>query len=378
LTVAQTQAEIPAPPAGFSSREIAEHIIGELKSAKDSGQLQGFAIDVEVRRGEVWLKGQVSNPEQEQLAVDIARRTQGVKKVINALKVANSQSESQPQIGSDEPARGVQHALEQRVLTSASTSTTEDSASDTSDSDAIAREVLSRLQEQKRQGSLRNFGIDVQVDKQTVWLSGYVSSKEQEQLVLDVARYTPGVGQVVNDLTITGAGNHSASATTETVLGTPIGQLANPAPAAAPQAPAAPMQAWAPNAYYPAAAYGMAPGMMQPQHQTPLAFAPARPVNHLQMAQGGQPQPISMGAGSGVGIAPARFDHPQMPGYAWPSYAAYPNYAGVTYPQQYSASAWPYIGPFYPYPQVPLGWRRVTLEWDDGWWHLKFKNKRLH
>ena len=79
---------------------------------------------------------------------------------------------------------------------------------------------------------------------------------------------------------------------------------------------------------------------------------------------------------SGVGIAPARYDHPSMPGHAWPSYAAYPNYAAVTYPKQYSPSAWPYIGPFYPYPQVPLGWRKVTLEWDDGWWMLDFKNRR--
>ncbi|MGI9517173.1 MAG: hypothetical protein ACR2NP_09015 [Pirellulaceae bacterium] len=28
--------------------------------------------------------------------------------------------------------------------------------------------------------------------------------------------------------------------------------------------------------------------------------------------------------------------------------------------------------PFYPYPQVPLGWRKATLEWDDGWWYLDF------
>ena len=69
------------------------------------------------------------------------------------------------------------------------------------------------------------------------------------------------------------------------------------------------------------------------------------------------------------------YDNPQMPGYAWPSYAAYPNYAAVTYPRQYSPMAWPYIGPFYPYPQVPLGWRKVSLEWDDGWWMLDFKSK---
>ena len=75
-----------------------------------------------------------------------------------------------------------------------------------------------------------------------------------------------------------------------------------------------------------------------------------------------------------VGITPARYDQPHVPNYAWPSYAAYPNYAAVTYPQQYSPSCWPYMGPFYPYPQVPLGWRKVTLEWDDGWWMLDFKD----
>ena len=66
------------------------------------------------------------------------------------------------------------------------------------------------------------------------------------------------------------------------------------------------------------------------------------------------------------------YENPSMPGYAWPSYAAYPNYAALSYPQQYSPTAWPYIGPFYPYPQVPLAWCKVSLEWDDGWWFLDF------
>ena len=89
----------------------------------------------------------------------------------------------------------------------------------------------------------------------------------------------------------------------------------------------------------------------------------------------GRPQGMPAGgyAPDGMGQT-VSYDNPQMPGYAWPSYAAYPNYAALTYPQQYSPTAWPYIGPFYPYPQVPLGWRKVTLEWDDGWWFLDFKD----
>ena len=81
------------------------------------------------------------------------------------------------------------------------------------------------------------------------------------------------------------------------------------------------------------------------------------------------------GVCTGGGVAPASYDQPNLPGYAWPSYAPYPNYSALTYPKQYSPTAWPYIGPFYPYPQVPMGWRKVALEWDDGWWFLDFKSK---
>jgi hypothetical protein len=64
---------------------------------------------------------------------------------------------------------------------------------------------------------------------------------------------------------------------------------------------------------------------------------------------------------------------PPMPPYAWPTYAPYNNYSRVAYPQAYPYTAWPYIGPFHPYPQVPLGWRKVQLEWDDGYWQLNFR-----
>ena len=86
---------------------------------------------------------------------------------------------------------------------------------------------------------------------------------------------------------------------------------------------------------------------------------------------GGRPMP-AYAPGVGGGPAPSAYDQPQLPRSAWPSYAAYPNYGAVSYPKQYSPTAWPYIGPFYPYPQVPLAWRKVSLEWDDGWWFLDF------
>ena len=67
---------------------------------------------------------------------------------------------------------------------------------------------------------------------------------------------------------------------------------------------------------------------------------------------------------------------PKMPPYAWPTYAPYNNFARVAYPEAYPYNAWPYIGPVYPFPKVPLGWRSVKLEWQDGyWWFSKVATK---
>src|ERR1019366_2473186 len=60
---------------------------------------------------------------------------------------------------------------------------------------------------------------------------------------------------------------------------------------------------------------------------------------------------------------------PPMPPYAWPTYAPYNNYSRVAYPNSYAYDQFPFIGPMYPFPKVPLGWRSVTLTWEDGnWW----------
>jgi len=117
-----------------------------------------------------------------------------------------------------------------------------------------------------------------------------------------------------------------------------IRQVAGEVPAPAPMPGAAPVPGMAP-----------APGMAPMGGPIPNYGSMATPASH------------------------AVYDMPNLPEHAWPAYAAYPNYAAVTYPKEYSAAAWPYIGPFYPYPQVPLGWRKAQLEWDDGYWKLNFK-----
>ncbi|OJW19805.1 MAG: hypothetical protein BGO49_13875 [Planctomycetales bacterium 71-10] len=79
------------------------------------------------------------------------------------------------------------------------------------------------------------------------------------------------------------------------------------------------------------------------------------------------PEGPAGGTGGGAGASMAQ------PDYAWPSYAPPGNFSAVGYPTAYPWQAWPNIGPFYPYPEVPLDWRAVTLRWDDGIWWLDFK-----
>ena len=206
------------------------------------------------------------------------------------------------------------------------------------DDQAIARHIIQRLKSAQDKGELKGFQVDLEVKDGTVWFRGSVATAAQEQLVLSTGQMAPGALKVVDGITV--QSTNAAVATRQVNYQEPSAHA------------------------YPASAHRrMAPAAVS-QAPVPMSMA-----SHGRMAQ---PQPRMTGPAGMVG---ATSDHPQLPGYAWPSYAAHPNYGALSYPRQYSPTAWPYIGPFYPYPQVPLGWRKVTLEWDDGWWMLDFHDR---
>ena len=72
--------------------EIAQQIAAQLRAQKDAAQLKGFHIGVKVENGKVWMKGQVSDAQQQMLALDVARRVPNVKVVVNELHVMPSNS----------------------------------------------------------------------------------------------------------------------------------------------------------------------------------------------------------------------------------------------------------------------------------------------
>lgn len=263
-------------------------------------------------------------------------------------------------------------------------------------------------------GRMKGYNVGVKVQDGTAWLNGTVANQEQMNTAVWIAQQTPGIERVVNNLAVgTASGGETGSSSglrqPNSVAGGRTAPRERSFENANPEVQKTAMempehartqlavggampqyenQASMPVARQGAPSQRQDPRLMQgrmPQPQArmprplPVGAASGQPPYVPTSAGGpemiGTPRPMPAYSPAGPGApAPYQFDHPQMPGYAWPSYAAYPNYAAVTYPKQYSPTAWPYIGPFYPYPQVPLGWRKVTLEWDDGWWMLDFKD----
>ncbi|WP_347244425.1 BON domain-containing protein [Thermogutta sp.] len=281
----------------------------------------------------------------------------------------------------------------------------------------LAQEIASTL---KNSGQLKGYKIGVRCQDGTVWLRGTVADPEQRAIAERLTRQVQGVKTVINELSVENAAPADqlnlqpvTGAVAPERVTSPIGgleggarpmatpalagkvQKADPVPSVVANQPVRPTAATAvsegptfaapeiptlepPVEARPASATEATESVPRPIRPLPIAYAqaqeptPAVPATQAPPAAAPLGRPLPMYVGQAGAAAPARYDQPNMPNYAWPSYAAYPNYAAVTYPKQYSPTAWPYIGPFYPYPQVPLGWRKVTLEWHDGWWFLDF------
>jgi hypothetical protein len=201
----------------------------------------------------------------------------------------------------------------------------------------VAAAISDALRQAGKAGQLRHYNIDVAVKDGTAELGGTVASQQQREDVLRLVKGVAGVSRCVDKMAL--------------LAPSPITQVQATGPAApVPQPPAAGAPVPAPP---PAEA---AP----PPMREPLAAPPGGVI----------PEPVPIFAAPMP--SPYDLNPPQMPPYAWPTYAPYNNYSRVGYPLAYPYQSWPFIGPCYPFPKIPPGWRSVKLEWEDGhWWFSK-------
>lgn len=402
LTLAAT-----GPMQAFGGdREIAEQIIQRLKVQRDAGTLKGFTLDLKVEEGVVLMRGRVSAEQQKASVMAATDGIDGVREVVDEISIANVTAPAQPAATpepttvvaqSAKPAAAQEEGFSFREALAAAAeqgtvkprtpeispaiaanrgevvpaAANEEEASDSVADRAITASVVKALGQAQQDGRLRGFGVDVTTRKGDVWLTGRASNDSHKALIMELAQRVPGVSNVIDDITVYAAKPLAPNAPVQPVSQRTPKQPANLQPVAVEPAAARPVSNMVDQGPIAAAApYQMPQGA--PQQYAPASYGGMYDPNCPVPAA-----PYAAGAGTpyAAGAAAPRYDQPYMPNYAWPGYAAYPNYAAVTYPQQYSPSAWPYIGPFYPYPQVPLGWRKVSLEWDDGWWFLDFTDR---
>jgi hypothetical protein len=162
----------------------------------------------------------------------------------------------------------------------------------------------------RQSGQLRHYTVNIAFQSGSAELTGSVTDQPQREEVLRVVQGVPGVDRVVDRLQL--------------------------APAITP-------------------VQGEMPRLPEPTPRRGGDNIGPRPNEPVPVFQGPPP-------------SPADLNPPKMPPYAWPTYAPYNNYSRVAIPEAYPYNAWPFIGPPYPFPKVPLGWRAVKLEWDDGYW----------
>jgi hypothetical protein len=181
----------------------------------------------------------------------------------------------------------------------------------------IAIRIAERL---SHSGQLRRYSLDVVYQDGTARLSGIVADADQRDEAIRLAHAVPGVERVVDQMSVAGS--------------SPIARTQATAPALPEAAP-------------------------PPRTDAPPPPVGVRPIDPVPLYQGCPTMPYDL-------------NPPKLPPYAWPTYAPYNNYSRVAYPNLYPYQSWPFIGPCYPFPKVPLGWRSVKLTWQDGhWWYGK-------
>lgn len=338
-------------PAAGASKEENQKVANDIAKAMRAKKVSGD-ISIEYKNGVATLSGTVADSKVKERAQEAVSKVPGVKQVDNRLTHAPSPRDLAARRA--EPAGGVVSA--NHTASAAKSNRVQQVNAETVAPPSGNQEVAEQIAAALTAAKLNGYDIQIRYQNGVAMLEGSVGTQSERAAASQVVSQIPGVRSVANRLSCT---QEPAVAQRPPYAGQPNGA-----------------QPYGGQPYggqpYGAQPYG-APG--QPTF-APAGFrqdaamppAPGGPQAAMPMAPPGYGHP-------GMGASQAVYNNPNLPDNSWPSYAQYPNSAMVNYPTQYSASAWPYIGPFYPYPQVPLGWRDATLRWDDGQWNLMFRTR---
>ncbi|MCH9654923.1 MAG: BON domain-containing protein [Planctomycetes bacterium] len=323
-----------------TNQRVANEIADTLRKAR----LTGYNMEIEYNKGVAVLTGKIPTAAQKTQATRLLSRINGVSRVDNRLEVSQPATNQVPTLGKQTKKSSLNPFRKPGDITQASVSDpflkgSLKQAQFERSAENQGSNVQTISHKESRRPAVNNqqmaeqiakalgpvlasaHDVEIRFKNGTAILQGAIGSPREKQMATQIAQRVPGVRKIDNRLQVLQSAPQQTS-------------------------------------------------MIQPtnykNYQAPHPGQGGHPAMAPHPGQGGAPQP-------GMGAANNVYNSPHLPEGAWPTYANYPNYAQVSYPSEYSASAFPYIGPFYPYPQVPLGWREAQLEWDDGSWKLNFR-----
>ncbi|MFN9272573.1 MAG: BON domain-containing protein [Planctomycetia bacterium] len=343
--------------AAVRADDLAATVANRLR---DTGAMKGYRVNVKAKSGTVWLEGVVSNPKQIEAAVAAAENVEGVERVVNRLSIADKEASAEGKafaLPSSIRSLAGMPAVAAETQSNETTAAAEEASPIqlTAAVEEVAKAPAAKGRKSTARGQATYGSKSPAMAKAGPRPLGAPTARPMQQR--GGGRPQAVRTSMRQPMDLPGPGGYSEGVVGERVID---GGVAG-------------------EGYSSDGGVGdgqMVPGSMR-FTEGPAGAADCPPG--MAGSMGGRPMPMGGPGGAGGGMAvPVRGGGPNMPNYAWPSYASYPNYAALQYPTQYSPTAWPYIGPFYPYPQVPLGWRRVSLEWDDGWWWLDFDERHMH
>ncbi|MBT7817566.1 MAG: BON domain-containing protein [Polaribacter sp.] len=408
--------------AASDNQKLAEEAAANLRAAKFSG----FDIELEVQSGVCLLKGKIASQVQKDQATQVISKVPGIRTVNNQLVVLNRSPAApvQQAVASDVTSNPIQQAgffsrpKQTRATKTQQRATTPQQA--TGESPQQVQQITQGIAQAIQGSGVRGHDIDLRYKGGVATLLGKAQSPQDVARLTQVISRVPGVRQVNNQLRAPGmnpasqAGGSNQRVAEQIAQALAANRLNGLDIEVRYNAGKATLSGPVPHPQVAMIAHQLAasvPGVLQVDNRLQVVGMPGQPggfpgtghqgqnvmpVSH-QAPGGMHPAMMAAGAMGGMaagamGMAPGgmgpgagphahgagnpshmAYDLPNLPNHSWPTYAAYPNYAQVSYPKEYSASAWPYIGPFYPYPQVPMGWRQVQLDWDDGAWNLNFR-----
>jgi len=345
--------EKPAAEAKTTTKEENQKVANEIAKAMRSKRVQGD-ISIEFKNGVATLSGSVADPKVRERAHEAVSKVAGVTRVDNRLTCASKPAAESAAGGVVSANHTAAPARANRVQ-----QVNNEVAAPAAPAAPGNQDVANQIGEALTAAKLDGYDIEIRYQNGVCLLEGNVQTQAERATAQRVVQGIPGVRSVANRLTC----------------------AQDPMPRG-PQG--YPPQGYGPQGQMPGGPQGQpygGPGLHPAAYRQGEAPMPGPggpggmpPQAAMPMAPGGPMMPPTYGHG-GPGASQAVYNNPSVPDYAWPTYAQYPNTAMVNYPTQYSASAWPYIGPFYPYPQVPMGWRDATLRWDDGQWNLMFRTR---